>query len=210
MTAPPPAPGAPGGDSAGPRTSAPKPRLFVVSGPSGVGKSTVLRRVVPRVPGLSFVVSHTTRKRRQGEEDGRDYHFVTEAEFGALVAAGAFVEWAFVHDHRYGTSRKSLESSGAGGDLLIEVDVQGARALREEIPGAVSIFIAPPEFTDLRDRLTGRGRESEAEVRRRLRTAESEMPQAGDYEHCIVNDDLETTVREIVSVIERAREAAAG
>lgn len=191
---------------AGPPSSDPKPRLFVVSGPSGVGKSTVLRRVVPQVPGLSFVVSHTTRQRREGETDGRDYHFVSEAEFDALDADGAFVEWAFVHDHRYGTSRRSLEAS-AGGDLLIEVDVQGARALRDEIPGAVSIFIAPPEFADLRDRLTGRGRESEAEVRRRLRTAESEMPRAGDYDHRIVNDDLDATVRAIVAVIEAAREA---
>lgn len=184
-----------------------KPRLFVVSGPSGVGKSTVLRRVVPQVPDLSFVVSHTTRQRREGEEDGRDYHFVTDAEFDALAHAGAFVEWAFVHDHRYGTSRKALASSGAAGDLLIEVDVQGARALREEIPGAVSIFIAPPEFADLRDRLTGRGRESESEVRRRLRTAENEMPRAGDYDHRIVNADLDATVRAIVAVIERARES---
>lgn len=193
-------------DPAGPSPHR-KPRLFVVSGPSGVGKSTVLRRVVPQVPGLSFVVSHTTRRRREGEEDGRDYHFVTDSEFDALENAGAFVEWAFVHDHRYGTSRKALASSGAAGDLLIEVDVQGARALREEIPGAVSIFIAPPEFADLRDRLTGRGRESESEVRRRLRTAENEMPRAGDYDHRIVNADLDATVRAIVAVIERARES---
>lgn len=185
----------------------PASRLFVVSGPSGVGKSTVLRRVVREVSGLSFAVSHTTRPRREGEEDGRDYHFVGDAEFDALVADDAFVEWAEVHDHRYGTSRGAL-APPAGGDLLIEVDVQGARSLRDEIPGAVTIFIAPPAFSDLEARLTGRGRESGAEVRRRLRTAEGEMPLAGDYDHRVVNADIETTVREIVRVIEDARVAA--
>lgn len=183
-------------------------RLFVVSGPSGVGKSTVLRRVVREVSGLSFAVSHTTRPRREGEEDGRDYHFVSDAEFDALIADNAFVEWARVHDHRYGTGRSALAPS-AEGDLLIEVDVQGARSLRDEIPGAVTIFIAPPKFADLEARLTGRGRESGAEVRRRLRTATGEMPQAGDYDHQVVNDDIETTVREIVRVIERARSGRA-
>lgn len=185
----------------------PASRLFVVSGPSGVGKSTVLRQVVREVSGLSFAVSHTTRPQREGEEDGRDYHFVSDDRFDALLREDAFVEWAKVHDYRYGTSRAAL-APPAGGDLLIEVDVQGARSLRDEIDGAVTIFIAPPKFADLEARLTGRGRESGDEVRRRLRTAEGEMPQAGDYDHQVVNDDIETTVREIVRVIEDARSGA--
>lgn len=185
----------------------PASRLFVVSGPSGVGKSTVLRQVVRAVSDLSFAVSHTTRPQREGEEDGRDYHFVSDDRFDALLREDAFVEWARVHDYRYGTSRSAL-APPAGGDLLIEVDVQGARSLRDEIDGAITIFIAPPKFADLEARLTGRGRESGPEVRRRLRTAEGEMPQAGDYDHRVVNDDIETTVREIVRLIEDARNPA--
>ena len=116
------------------------PRLFVVSGPSGVGKSTILRKLVDRVPGLSFAISHTTRPQRAGEVNGRDYNFVTGEEFQRLVDAGAFVEWAWVHAHRYGTSKEALQAGGEG-DLLIEVDVQGADALREKVPEAVTIFI---------------------------------------------------------------------
>lgn len=181
------------------------PRLFVVSGPSGVGKSTILRKLIRMVAGLRFAVSHTTRPRRCGEVQGRDYHFVSDPEFDRLAAEGAFVEWAVVHGRRYGTSREAVRSASAGEDLIIEVDVQGAQALRRELPSAVAIFIAPPAFEDLRTRLAGRGRESWQEVERRLRTAEREMPRADRYDHLLVNDDLGRTVRELAAIIRRER-----
>lgn len=180
------------------------PRLFVVSGPSGVGKSTILRKLVPRVPGLSFAVSHTTRPRRTGERDGRDYHFVSDEEFDRLAEEDAFVEWAWVHLHRYGTSREALRAGGTD-DLLIEVDVQGADALREQVPEAVTIFIEPPAFEDLETRLTGRGRESGPEVEKRLQTATGEMRRAESYDHRITNDRVEETVARLQELVERVR-----
>ncbi len=184
------------------------PRLFVISGPSGVGKSTILRGLLETVSGLRFAVSHTTRPRRAGEVDGRDYHFVSDEEFDRLTAAGAFLEWERVHDHRYGTSRAALD--GGAGDLVIEVDVKGAATLREKVPSAVSIFIGPPSFEDLRLRLAGRARESEAEVRRRLRTAEKELPLARDYDHRLVNEDLGPTVEKVAAIVRAARAEAPG
>ncbi len=181
-------------------------RLFVVSGPSGVGKSTLLRRLVAEVPDLAFVISHTTRPIRKGEQDGRDYHFVPEEEFRALIARGAFVEWAMVHGYRYGTSRAALAADD--GDLLIEVDVQGAEALRREIPDAVTIFIAPPGFSDLEARLAGRGRESGEEVRRRLSTARAEIPRAAAYDHVVVNREVPETVEALKALVMAARSAA--
>ena len=179
-------------------------RLFVVSGPSGVGKSTILRQLVDRVPGLSFAISHTTRPRRGGEVDGRDYHFVTAEEFQRLVDEDAFVEWAWVHLHRYGTSRKALEAGG-GDDLLIEVDVQGADALRVQVLDTVTIFIQPPVFEDLETRLTGRGRESGPEVEKRLQTAAAEMLRAASYDYRVTNDRVDDTVEELVDLVRRER-----
>ena len=180
------------------------PRLFVVSGPSGVGKSTILRKLVARVPGLAFAVSHTTRPQRAGERNGSDYHFVSEDRFQQLIDEGAFVEWAVVHNHRYGTSKEALRAGGDN-DLLIEVDVQGADALRREIPAAVTVFIMPPAFADLEARLAGRGRESGPEVERRLRTAREEMPRASSYDHRITNDRVEDTVERLADLVKRVR-----
>ena len=180
------------------------PRLFVVSGPSGVGKSTILRRLVKQVPGLAFAISHTTRPRRAGEVDGRDYHFVSDDRFQHLIDEGAFVEWARVHDHRYGTSRAALRVGGED-DLLIEVDVQGADALRAEIPEAVTVFIEPPAFQDLKTRLSGRGRESGPEVERRLETAAGEMERAASYDYRVTNDRVEDTVAQLVSLVRAQR-----
>lgn len=178
--------------------------LFVISGPSGVGKSTVLRRLIEQAPDLSFAVSHTTRPPRAGEVSGRDYHFVSDAAFDRLIADGAFVEWAFVHGRRYGTSHEALRAAEAT-DLLIEVDVQGADALRTRVPEATTIFIEPPRFEDLEARIAGRGRETEAQVRKRLHTARTEMPRADSYDHRIVNRRLPDTVRELAALVARAR-----
>ena len=179
-------------------------RLFVISGPSGVGKSTILRELVSLVPRLSFAISHTTRPQRAGEMDGRDYHFVSEERFVQLIAEGAFVEWAWVHGYRYGTSNAALRTRGEG-DLLIEVDVQGADALREEIPEAVTVFIEPPEFGDLETRIAGRGRESGAEVEKRLQTARAEMRRAARYDYRVTNDRVEDTVAELARLVEDVR-----
>ncbi len=157
------------------------------------------------MPGLSFAVSHTTRPKRAGERDGRDYHFVTDEEFDRLVKEDAFVEWARVHLHRYGTSKQALRVGGTD-DLLIEVDVQGADALREQVPEAVTIFIKPPAFEDLETRLTGRGRESGPEVEKRLETATGEMRRAASYDHRITNDRVEDTVERLQELVERVRE----
>ena len=181
------------------------PRLFVLSGPSGVGKSTILRRLVEQVPGLAFAISHTTRPQRAGEVNGRDYHFVSDGEFDRLVEADAFVEWAPVHSHRYGTSREALRAGGED-DLLIEVDVQGADALREHVPEAVTIFIEPPAFADLETRLTGRGRESGSEVEKRLRTATGEMRRAASYDYRVTNDRVEDTVDELAALVHAERD----
>ena len=161
-----------------------------------------------RVPGLAFAVSHTTRPQRAGEKNGKDYHFVSEEEFDRLVEAGAFVEWARVHLYRYGTSQEALRAGGEA-DLLIEVDVQGADALREQVPEAVTIFIQPPAFEDLEARLSGRGRESGPEVEKRLQTATGEMERAVSYHHRITNDRVEDTVDELAALVRTERKHSA-
>ncbi len=178
-------------------------RLFVVSGPSGVGKSTILRRVTAADPDLRFAVSHTTRPERNGEVDGRDYHFVTADEFRRMVAACAFVEHAEVHGHRYGTSRAALRAGGSE-DLLIEVDVQGAAALRG-LPGVVTIFIAPPSVEDLESRLRGRGRDSAEAIQGRLAAAPGELDERERYDRVVVNEHLDEAVDELARVIAEAR-----
>ncbi len=183
-------------------------RLFVVSGPSGVGKSTILRAVVASDPALQFAVSHTTRPCRPGEEDGRDYHFVDEGTFRRMVAAGAFVEFAEVHGHRYGTSHRALGGTDSG-DLLIEVDVQGAASLRSR-ERVVTIFIAPPSITDLDARLRQRGRDSVEAIQGRLGAAPGEMDKRSCYDHVVVNRNLDETVAEVRRIIAGARKRCTG
>ncbi len=180
-------------------------RLFVVSGPSGVGKSTILRQVVAADPELGFAISHTTRAPRDGEVDGRDYHFVDDATFDRMIEADGFVEFAVVHGNRYGTSRAAIESEGRG-DLLIEVDVQGAEALRS-LPGVITVFITPPSFDDLGARLRRRGRDEDAAIRGRLEAASGEMEQEGRYDHVVVNRELPEAVAEVAGIIAASRES---
>ena len=172
-------------------------RMLVVSGPSGSGKSTICKRLLldPRVV---FSVSATTRKPRPGEVDGRDYHFLSADEFRARIAKGAFIEHAEVFGNLYGTLREPMEAAKARGQVyLLEIDVQGANQLRALGEEGVYIFIAPPDFEELKRRLSGRGTESPEVLQRRLHKAEDEMRERHRYDHVVVNDDLERAVAEV-------------
>ncbi len=180
--------------------------LFIVSSPSGAGKTTLIRRVLAdrRLPAgsLHFSVSHTTREPRTGEMDGREYHFVTEDAFRAIQSVDGFLEWASVHGHFYGTSRQEVEPRLSDGiDVLLDIDVQGARQVRSRIPDVAKIFVFPPSRAVLEARLRARGSDSEAEVSRRLSVAAAEMSEFGEYDYAIINDDLEAAVDELRSIL---------
>jgi len=182
--------------------------LFVISAPSGTGKSTLARRLIESVPGLSFSISFTTRPRRAGEESGRDYHFVDDARFDAMVAAGEFLEWAPVFGRRYGTGRKATEEAlAAGRDLLLDIDVQGAAQVRKSGLPAVSIFVLPPDFATLEDRLRRRASEDPAALALRLHEARREAMEYDHFDYVVFNADLEDASGELASIVraERAR-----
>lgn len=187
--------------------------LFVLSAPSGAGKTTIIRRLLAdRDPGdaLYYSVSHTTRPRRAGEVDGRDYHFVGEPAFRRMVEDGAFYEWADVHGQLKGTAKAPvLERLAAGVDVLIDVDVQGAAQIRAQHAGALSIFILPPSLGELRRRLVGRGLDGEAQVARRLEDARRELRQVDCYDYVIVNDRVERTVRSLDAILRASRQRRA-
>jgi guanylate kinase len=178
----------------------------VVAAPSGTGKTTVCRQVVSRDPKIEFSVSHTTRTRREGERDGVDYHFVDQAEFMREAESDGFLEWAVYNDHRYGTSWRAIEAPLAEGrDVLLEIEVQGARQVRERRPDARFIFLLPPSFETLRARLTGRGTGTPEQVERRLELARRELEAVGDFDYAVVNDDLEACVRDVLAILEAER-----
>lgn len=179
--------------------------IYVVSGPSGCGKSTLIRRVLTRLDGVRFSVSHTTREKRKSEVQGRDYHFVTREQFLRLIEKGAFIEWAVVHGAYYGTSRRELEKWGDG-DVILDIDVQGAAQVKKKIRGAVFIFVLPPSFQTLRRRLEDRGLDSAESVRKRLAAARKEVRFMGLFDYVVVNDDLAAAVRELESIL-RCRRA---
>ncbi|MFT4622832.1 MAG: guanylate kinase [Myxococcota bacterium] len=167
--------------------------LFVVSGPSGVGKSTLITRAVKRVPGLSFSVSATTRAPRPGEVDGRDYQFMDIARFEALLADGALLEHARVYDNYYGTLRSQVETTLAGGkSILLDIDVQGARQVREGFPTAVHVFVVPPDLPTLERRLRRRNADPEQTIRRRMELAQEQLVDAALYDYIVVNGHLPT------------------
>ncbi len=176
--------------------------LYVVSGPSGCGKSTLIRRLVNDMkPTVRFSVSHTTRPRRTMELHGKDYYFVGEEEFEKLVREGAFLEWAVVHGHRYGTSRKEVETKMAQADLMLDIDVQGARQLRAQYPQAVFVFVVPSKPEELKRRLELRGANSAQSVKKRLEAALREVEAFEEYDYLIVNDLLEKAVLELRSIV---------
>lgn len=178
-------------------------RLFVVSGPSGVGKGTLVARVRDRLPGLGLTVSATTRPPRKGEKNGVSYYFMDDSEFARRVENGEFLEWANVHGHRYGTLRAEAERLMAeGSSVVLEIDVQGGLNVRKVYPDVVLVFIEPPSIGELERRLRGRGTEDESSIELRLANANHEMELASLYDVRIVNDDLERATDELVSTID--------
>jgi guanylate kinase len=182
--------------------------LIVVSSPSGGGKGTLIDRVRKTVPGVSYSVSYTTRAPRATEEVGREYFFVSTAVFEEMIGRGEFLEWANVYGYLYGTSQGQVERERkAGHDIILEIDVQGAASIRERINDAVSIFILPPSFELLRQRLLARGTDSPADLERRLRGAPAEVKQHENFQYVILNDDINRASQQLAAIIyaERAR-----
>lgn len=174
----------------------------MITGPSGVGKGTLIRALRQRVPGLELSVSATTRRPRAGEEDGRDYHFLAPEEFARRADANEFLEHATYTAHRYGTLRSELERRlAAGASVLLEIEVQGARQVRAAMPEAVLVFIAPPEPAALRRRLEGRATDSPEAISERLRTAEIELAAQDEFQHVVVNDDVERAADELERIV---------
>ena len=184
----------------------PERLLVVVSAPSGAGKTTLCEEAVRRLPRLVHSVSYTTRPPRADERNGRDYRFVDEAAFRRMVAEGAFAEWATVHGHLYGTSRRDLEAHWAGGnDAILDIDTQGAAILREKYRDGVFIFILPPSFAQLEARLRARRTDRPEEITRRLARAREEMAAYPLYEYLVVNDDVERAVTALCAIITAER-----
>ena len=182
--------------------------LFVVSAPSAAGKTTVVEQLVQVLPGLRMSRSYTSRAARHGEENGVDYNFITRDEFEAMIARKAFLEWADVFGHYYGTGRDETQARlTAGEDLVLVIDVQGARQVRERLPQTVAIFMLPPSFEVLEQRLRRRSKDPEAAMLRRLETARREVDAVEAYDYVVVNDLLERCVGELAGIVvaERAR-----
>ncbi len=181
-----------------------KARLFVISGPAGAGKGTLVARIRDRRPNLDLSVSATTRKPREGEVDGVAYYFLSEEEFTRRVEAGEFLEWDGHFDKRYGTLRSEVDSRlEAGHSVILEIDVNGALNVKRMNPDAVLVFIAPPSLEVLEERLRGRGTETEEQIALRLARVEMEMAAAEQYDEVVVNDDLETAVNQLDALMDR-------
>ena len=186
-------------------------RLFVVSGPSGAGKGTLVARARSRRPQLSVTVSATTRSPREGEVDGTSYYFLSEDEFDRKIEEDDFLEWAHVHGHRYGTLKSEVERLFSEGcSVILEIDVQGALAVRHKRPDAVLIFVVPPSMEVLEQRLRDRGTEDEESVKLRLSNAVIEMSLAGEYDEVVVNDDLERATQDLLAIIDSYEDEGGG
>ncbi|WP_457667093.1 guanylate kinase [Thiolapillus sp.] len=180
--------------------------LFIVSAPSGAGKTSLLRELLQANPGLVLSVSHTTRAPRPGEQDGVDYHFVSVDEFMALAGEGAFLEQAQVFDNYYGTSQAGVQSQLEEGlDVVLEIDWQGARQVRKIFPAAISIFVIPPSIAALRERLSGRGQDDETVIERRMRDAKNELSHYAEYDYLVVNDRFEDALDDLACIVRSER-----
>ena len=180
--------------------------LFVVAAPSGAGKTTLVRLLLEQESRVHLSISYTTRGPRPGEENGREYHFVDNVEFQAMIARHEFLEWAEVHGNFYGTSQKWIaDQLAAGHDVLLEIDWQGAQQVRKLFPQAIGIFILPPSMEELTRRLTGRGTDSADVIARRLAAAQDEMRHVGEFDYVIINDSLEQALDDLRAVVRVSR-----
>jgi guanylate kinase len=181
-------------------------RLIVLAGPSGVGKGAIVARLLAALPDLELSISATTRRPRPKEDEGRHYYFVDRADFDRMIAAGGFLEWADIFGERYGTPREPVERALAEGrDVLVEIDVQGARQVKAANPGAYMVFIKPPSLTELERRLRTRATETDQQVRRRLAKAADELAAEPEFDVTVVNDDLEQAAREVIQIVDQLR-----
>ena len=180
--------------------------LFIVSAPSGAGKTTLVRLLLEKDPGIRVSISSTTRPPRTGEHDGREYHFVDGQYFLEMVSRGDFLEWAEVHGNYYGTSRRWIEAEmTAGRDVLLEIDWQGAQQVRKAFPSAIGIFILPPSLEELKSRLSGRGTDSAETIARRIAAARDEMRHVDEFDYVIINDDLQQALGNLRSIVSASR-----
>jgi guanylate kinase len=186
-------------------------RLFVITAPSGAGKTSLIEALIRDDPSLQLSISYTTRAPRPGEKNGVDYHFVDDAEFLAMRGRGDFVESAEVHGYRYGTSKRVIADALARGrNLILEIDWQGARQVRALYPDCIGIFILPPSIEELERRMRSRALDSETVIRRRLANAREELEHSGEFEYRIINKDFETAQRELAEIIRKERAKAHG
>jgi guanylate kinase len=175
--------------------------IYVVSGPSGCGKSTLIKNLFACLPGLQFSVSHTTRPRRPNEVEGRDYYFIDHKQFEEMKRTGAFLEWAEVHGHLYGTSWEEIKQKGQRGDLILDIDVQGARQVRKKIDSARLIFVVPPSYPELEKRLRLRKTDSEETIALRLRNARKEILESDFFDYLVINGQLDKALEELKAII---------
>jgi guanylate kinase len=189
-----------------PETACRRGNVIVISAPSGAGKSTLVKRLLASLPSLAFSISYTTRPPRVGEQNGREYFFVTPARFKRMIAVREFVEWARVHDHLYGTSRRQLqEAQAAGKDILLDIDVQGFAQVRRRLPDAVSVLVLPPSFRTLERRLRRRHSDAPDVIAKRLAVARQEIHHWPEYDYLVVNDRLSRATAALRAVVTGAR-----
>ncbi len=175
--------------------------LFVITGPSGCGKTTLVRQVMENVKDVQFSVSHTTRKKRNSEKEGRDYYFVSKSEFEQMIKEEKLAEWTVIHGNHYGTSKREIEKKGTRGDLLLDIDVQGAEQIKSKLKRSVFIFILPPLFEELKARLEERGQESPDSIKERLEVARKDIRFYPDFDYIIINAKLKKASKELEAII---------